>query len=309
MREKGEVHRFACTQCGKCCNRAPEVELSEAALLLDIFVFRLMFRFYWLPQQVGDYRQNGERSPNSSSVFFEKKRLLNAFGARKYPAKAQRDGKPVAYTKYLVISALALDTIEGECSALSESKCGIYDRRPMSCRSVPLHYSRAEANAEKDLEAFVNTRDYRCDTSGGAPIILERGRIVDPQINAARSGAKALAARDRPWSEAIVRRMGSSVSQGLSLPSLEEVEASASLGAVTVSMRAAWQVAEEIGLITHDECSARVGLQLQTIRRQLALGGCSSAAIETLTQMEREYARHSHGNSVSAINAFLQITG
>lgn len=284
-----------------CCNRAPEVELSEAAALLDVFVFRLMFRLYWLPQQVRDYLQGTERQPNSSSVFFEKKRLLSAFCARKYPAKGRRDGKPVAYTKYLLISALALDTIDGECSALSDNKCSIHDRRPLSCRSVPLHYSRAEANAEQDLEAFVRTSGYQCDTSGRAPVILEGGRIVDPQINAARSAAIALAARDHPWSEAIVRRMGSSVSPGLSLPSLAEVEASASLGAVTMSMRAAWQVAADIAFVTPEECNAFVALQLQTVRRELGSGRCAGHSIETLTQMEQEYSRHCAGVPAAAI--------
>jgi Fe-S-cluster containining protein len=267
--------------------------LSEAAALSDIFVFRLMFRLYWLPQRASDYRRGGERQ--ASTDFFEKKRLLSAFSARKYPAKALLEAKPVAYTKYLVISALALDTIEGECGALNEKRCGIYDRRPLSCRSVPLHYSRAEANAESDLEAFARTSGYRCDTSDAAPIIIEDGRIVDPEIRAARSAAIALAACDRPWSEAIVRRMSGSVPSRQSLPGLEEIEANAGLGAVTVSMREAWQIAADIGFITRDECDGLIALQLRTIRKELANPRCTRNAIETLTQMEREYARHGNG--------------
>lgn len=301
MREQGVVQRFACTQCGKCCNRSPELELSEAASLSDIFVFRLMFRLYWLPSQVSDYRRGGDDQPKSSTVFFEKKRLLNTFAARKYGVKAVRDGKPVAYTKYLLVSALALDTIEGKCSALSDKKCAIYERRPLSCRSVPLHYSRAGANAEADLEAFVGTSGYRCDTSEAAPIILENGRIVDPQISAARSAAMALAAFDRPWSEAIVRRMNGPASSEHSLPTLEEVEASAGLGAVTVSMRAAWQVAADNGLINSDEFGGLIALQLRTIRRDLMSGRCSKDAIETLTQMEEEYSGQGNGNRAIAI--------
>jgi len=275
--------------------------LSEAAALCDIFVFRLMFRLYWLPQQVSDYRRGGECHPKSSSVFFEKKRLLNAFAARKHGAKVLRDGKPVAYTKYLVISALALDTIEGECSALSDKRCGIHDRRPLSCRSVPLHYSRAQANAETDLEAFVGTSGYRCDTSEAAPVILKDGRIVDPEINAARSAATALAARDRPWSEAIVRRMSNPLSSRQSLPGLEEIEANAGLGAVTMSMREAWQIAADVGFITTGECNGLIALQLRTIRHELARGKCSKDATETLKQMEVEYFRHASGNPAIAM--------
>jgi Fe-S-cluster containining protein len=292
MTEEAAVKRFACTQCGKCCNRSPEVELSEAAALSDVFVFRLMFRLYWLPQQVGDYRRDGERQPNSNSIFFEKKRLLTAFAARKYSAKAMREGKRIAHTKYLVISALALDTDEAACSALSENKCGIYDRRPLTCRSVPLHYSRAEALAAFDLETFVGTSGYRCDIGDTAQIILKDGRIVDSEINAARTAALALAARDRSWSAAIVRRMSVPASSWHSLPSIEEIEASAGVGAMTVPMRQAWQIAADIDLITHGECDRLVELQLRTIRQELAHGRCSSDAIETLTQMEAEYSNY-----------------
>jgi Fe-S-cluster containining protein len=301
MRAEAAVHRFACTQCGKCCNRPPEVELSEAAALSDVFVFRLMCRLYWLPQQLSDYRRGGERQPDSSPVFFEKKRLLNAFAARKYSAKAMRDGKRVDYTRYLVISALALDTIEAACSALNDNKCSIYDRRPLTCRSVPLHYSRPEALAASDLEAFLGTSGYRCDASDAAQIILKDGRIVAPEINAARSAAIALAARDRPWSEAIVRRMSSPVSSRHSLPSIDEIEASADLGAMTVPMRQAWQVAADIGLITPGECDRLVELQLRTIRQELARRSCSRDAIETLTQMEAEYSHHLNGSPAIAM--------
>lgn len=295
------VQRFACTQCGKCCNRSPEVELSEAAALSDTFVFRLMFRLYWLPGQLSDYRRMVEPTANSSSVFFEKKRLLNVFAARKYSAMALLEGKPVAYTKYLVISALALDTVEGACGALRDKTCGIYGRRPLSCRSVPLHYSRAEALAERDLAAFVGTSGYRCDTSDSAPIILKDGRIVDPQIRAARSDAIEVAKNDHCWSKAIVRRMGGSASSGETLPSLEDIEANAAVGATTIPMRTAWQIAAEAGLISQSDCDRLVELQLGAIRQELTHGRCSRETIVTLTEMESEYGHHPKGPPSIAI--------
>ena len=110
--------RFSCTQCGKCCNRSPEVELSEAAALADTFVFRLMFRVYWLPQQFITPQGAGNSPLNSSSAFYERKRLFTAFAAHKASLKAKRDRKGLASTRYLMISALALDTNSGECGAL-----------------------------------------------------------------------------------------------------------------------------------------------------------------------------------------------
>ncbi|MFT2536318.1 hypothetical protein ACMWQD_28485, partial [Escherichia coli] len=85
------------------------------------------------------------------AAFFERKRLLRDFAARMQPVKAMRDGKRVDYTRYIVLSALADDVRAGQCSALADGKCIIHARRPLSCRSVPLHYSRTDAAASADL--------------------------------------------------------------------------------------------------------------------------------------------------------------
>jgi len=299
------IRRFACTQCGKCCNRSPEVELSEAAALADVFVFRLMFRLYWLPQQLGDYLAFGGESAETggapAAAFYEKKRLLAAFAARKSAVKVRRGGKAVAYTRYLSLSALALDTKPGACAALDGSRCSIYERRPVGCRSVPFHYSRAEALAEAGLDAFVATEGYRCDTSASAPVVLDGGKVLAPPFAAARAQAIALAEQDRGWSDAIARRMSGGA---LTLPSIAHVEANAQYGATTVSMRAAWQVATDAGFIGQAECDRLVALQLTQIGRALAAPGPSSER-ETLAEMREEYRRHGNKHIASPAPAVI----
>lgn len=280
-----EVRRFACTACGKCCNRSPEVELSEAAALADIFVFRLMFRLYWLPRSLADVATD-ERP--ASAIFYEKKRLLSAFAARKVPVKLRRDGKAVDYTKYLTLSALSLDTGAGACAALRDKRCGIYDRRPLSCRTVPLHYSRPEALAASDLDAFVSTPGYECDTGEGAEAMIEGGRIVDQATLRPRAEALSIAERDRPWHEAIVRRMHAGTA---ALPTLDEVEANAQFGAMTTSMRIAWQIAAESGFIAPEDCDALIVAQLKLIDRELGGSAYAGDARSTLAEMQAEY-RH-----------------
>ncbi|MBA3511584.1 hypothetical protein [Sphingomonas sp.] len=296
------LRRFACTQCGKCCNRSPEVELSEAAGLADVFVFRLMFRMYWLPDQLRDYLPDGPAAGNPSAAFYEKKRLLRAFAARKTAAKLSRDGKTIEYTKYLMISALALDTSPGACAALNGTHCGIHDRRPLSCRSVPFHYSRVEALAESGLAAFVATAGYRCDTSETADVVLVDGRIVAPEFNAARAQAVVLAERDRTWTAAILRRMKAGSSATRSLPALQEVEANAQFSAVTTSMRVAWQIAADVGLIGPDERDRLTQLQLHAIGQELATDRCSRDARETLIEMRAEYRHHLNSGRAIAVN-------
>jgi Fe-S-cluster containining protein len=281
------MKRFSCTQCGKCCNRSPEVALSEAAALADVFVFRLMFRLYWLPRVPGGPLEPGG-IPADAAAFYQKKRLLDAYAARKYPATLWRDGKPAAATKYLLISALALDTSPGACGALDGPRCGIYERRPLACRTAPFHYSRAEALAESDLKAFVETPGHACDTGDTAPVVLEAGRIVDAEMALARAKALAQAEDDRPWSAAIVRHMGAG-SPATPLPSLDEIEANAPLGATTTSMRIAWQIAAHAGLLGREECRALIASQLATIDRELAAGRCPPDVRETLFGMRAEY--------------------
>jgi len=301
MEVKPTIRRFSCTQCGMCCNRSPEVLLSEASALSDIFVFRMMFRLYWLPQRVSDYRPPNEHRASSSAQFFEKKRLLNAFAARKYPVKVWRDGKRIAHTKYLLVSALTLDTNPGACRALRDKQCGIYERRPLSCRSVPLHYSHAEVLAEAGLKAFVETPGYRCDTSETASVILEDGRIVAPEFKMARSEALAVAEDDRRWGEAIIRRMPTTPSAVASLPTLQEIESNAQLGVMTASMRVAWQIAAEIGMIRLEERDTLVERQLGLINQELAERRCSVDTRQTLSEMQAEYRSHLTGGVAVAI--------
>lgn len=275
-----EVRRFACTQCGACCNRSPEVELSEAAALADIFVFRLMFRLFTLP------RLFDASSPGSSTLFYEKKRLLAAHSAHQFSRKLQRGSRRVEVVHYVMISALTLDTGQGSCAALVAGRCGIHDRRPLGCRAVPFHYSRPESLAVSDFDAFVSTPGYRCDTSERAAPFVDDGRIVEPETLRTRADALALAARDRPWKEAIVRRMKLG---GAGLPTLQDVEANAQFAAMTTSMRIGWQIAADAGLISTEACRAAIEQQRAIIERELARGEGSTSDRDTLREMRAEY--------------------
>lgn len=282
-----EARRFACTQCGKCCNRSPEVELSEAAALADVFVFRLMFRLYQMPRAP-------ERGANAE-LFYEKKRLLAGHAARKYPKKVMRGGKAVEVTNYLMISALALDTTPGACAALRENRCSIHERRPLGCRTVPLHYSRPAGLAVSDFDAFVSTPDYRCDTSENAPLFVQDGRIVDTQTLQSRADANALAERDRLWKEAIAREMKRG---SIALPTIQDVEANAAFGAMTTSMRAAWEIAANMELFGPEVCRDLILRQLATIESELARVPGPLGDGETLKEMRDEY-RQASGSPVT----------
>jgi len=263
--------------------------LSEAAALADVFVFRLMFRLYELPRTLAGYLASGAAAAGSGEEYYESKRLLATFAARRYSTRRRQSGKTIDHVRYLTISALTLDTGSGACTALSGGSCGIYERRPLACRTVPFHYSRPEASAERVLKAFVGTPGYGCDTSAAAPVVLEAGRIVDPEARRARGEAMERAGNDRRWAEAILRRLNAN-SGSYALPSLREIEAGATFGATTISMRVAWQIAAEAGVIGAEDCRTLIAAQAEVIARELASARCTSSARETLAGMRAEYA-------------------
>lgn len=264
----GNVRRFACTMCGKRCNRAPEIELSEAASLADIFVFRLMFRLYMLPRA---YARGAEET---AEAFYEKKRLMALHAARSAPTKIMRAGKRADAVQYVMISALALDTRGGACPALSSKLCSIHERRPATCRTVPFHYSRTEALADRHFDAFVATPGYACDVGPSADVVLESGRIVDAKAREAREKAVEIARQDRPWKEAIVRRLPRVSAPDSDLPSLRDIEANAAAGALTASMRIGWAIAVEAGLMERAGYERAAANQLACIDRELAAADC-----------------------------------
>ncbi len=284
--QPGRRH-FRCTQCGACCNRAPEAGLSEAAPLSDRFIFRLMFRLYRFPKNASD------RGPNSASkkTFLEQKQQVAQFAARKNSAITKSNGKSVDCDQYLVLSALPLDTSPGRCAALHDGACGIYERRPLSCQTVPAHYSRAEALAERDFDAFTGRPSYQCDTSPSAEILLEDGRIVNRDIVEARARAVALALSEQAWNSAILRRMTPNSDEQASLPSFKEIEANASRGAMTTSMRVAWQIARDSSLLDTTDYLKTLLDQLRLIEKEIAVARASRDDLRTLAQMRAEYAQ------------------
>ena len=277
--------RFACTRCGQCCNRAPELELGEAAALADVFVLRLMLRIYSLPRVLGDFLTDLPREL-ASAEFYESKRLLASFAATSWPAKVQRGHRVVDYVQYLSLSVLPLDLGIGKCAALDGQSCGIYARRPLSCRSVPLHYSRPAAACIRDLDGFTASPGYRCDTGTEAPLVIADSRIVDRAMLAARTEAVVQASTDQRWKAAIVKAMRAG---GHGLPTPREVEANAARGALTASMLGAWRIAVAAGLLGGAEAARLHALQRGLIGQTMDASS-SPALIATLSEMQAEYA-------------------
>lgn len=281
----GLDRHFACTQCGACCNRAPELELGEAEHYADTFVLQLLMRIYSLPRVLVDY-QTDLPHELASAEYYETKRLLSQFAATSWPIKARREGQTIDYVQYLSLSVLPLDLGAGTCPALNGARCSIYERRPLSCRSVPLHYSRPEAAAARALDAFTDTPGFLCATDTKAALIIANGKIVDRAIVDARAAATAQVTGDGAWKMALVKAMKAGP---FGLPSPRTVEANAAQGALTASMQGAWRVAEAAGKIKPGATNRLLTAQVKLIEQELERPGLNAQSGTCLADLHLEY--------------------
>ena len=200
-----------------------------------------------------------------------------------------------------MISALTVDTGSGTCSALNDNRCSIYARRPLACRTAPLHYTRAEASAAACLKEFVRTPGYRCNTGEDAPVVIDGNRIVDMEVRQARADALEVASRDKSWHNAIAGRMRQPRWNDAGLPTLAEVGSSAPFAATTTSMRIAWQIAAEAGLMGVEEVAQLIAAQAAAIDRELAADRYAGGIPQALNGVarcamggKRTLAAHAH---------------
>jgi len=269
------------------------MELSEATALAGTFVTSLLIRVHSLPLSERSewaarwWRDRHSRIPLRPALD-EAERHLRQFASRRIDKNRSRQ-------IFLDISAIADDEGEGRCPALADTLCTIYETRPQTCRTVPLHYSRAPSTLENYLDRFTATQDYRCDTSPAAPVILDGNKILDGTIADERARAVALAKADRRWKERLVALMDDPArAAAAGLPTYEAVLSSSDNGYATMlPMIVAWRIAAREGLLTRetldDVCRKQAALIRARIARNQAVEA-SNELLDTLALYERDAA-------------------
>ena len=262
------MRHFSCSGCGKCCTRGPEMELTEATELANKFITRLIFRIHSLPldtrknRAVAWWKKSGSSLPMKRALDEARAHVMR-FSARD---KVDRDRKR---TLHLTISALPVHQAKGACPALKAKHCSIYESRPLSCQSTPLHYSRPESELTGYLDRFTKTPGYECDTSSSAPIVFNGDRIDSDTLSAARNEGLSLSQRDRAWKHAIVSSMEGPTAAADGLPAYADVlHNSDAGGATTVSMSVAWGLAQRLGMMTSSKFKLACDGQLQLLRTE-----------------------------------------
>lgn len=183
---------FLCTACGKCCDSQPQVK--EMYSLLDVFVMEASLICQPTTVPVAFRRRHTQADAAMGQMVA--KRAVELGGL-----KAQSMGGVFGYGTELVV------TLSGHamgyphkrrCPALnSDNKCGIYDRRPATCRYIPGQHLVPGNQQHLAVGKFRDMhRNEACDWSSSAPTLVRDGVIIEPTMNEAFSVAETDERRD-----------------------------------------------------------------------------------------------------------------
>lgn len=299
--------RFSCTRCGLCCNRSPEVELSETLKLADVFVFRLMFKPYELPLGIDDYLKTfpGPTARSAKvAAFLSKRHLLESEALWSYVGKSRFPNNPRRVRKYVLASAITVDPGVGRCVQLEDDICAIYARRPLACQTVPFHYSRIDNELASTLRDFVANPLHRCDTGPDANEVLRDGELIDEAFADARRSARLMMTQDRAWKDALAKKISKQRAASNGFPTQQQIIDNDRLGASAIEILHAWKVASEIGVIADDDYVCLVGQQRLALERSIQ--SCidngwttpSHPFLATLLESAREYQTEKDGLAI-----------
>lgn len=247
------------------------MELGEATALADKFVTRVIFKLHSLPLYEHGKRarlwwkgQGGGLSVRKA--LDEARQHLAHFSVRDDVDKAR--GRSL----HLTISALTMDREKGRCPALANNCCSVYQSRPLTCRTVPLHYSRPPSTLPTYLDHFVSTPGYHCRISAEAAVVLKGGMVDHPSLQQARQDAVAMAEADRDWKKEVVALMSNpDQARAVGLPSYETVLRNSDAGGASlVSMIAAWRVAKRVGMLSSGQFDEVCRSQSRLLRTEIA---------------------------------------
>lgn len=277
-----ETLHFACTECGKCCAEAPEMSLIEAIDLGDVFVPALSYKLTRLPK---DDNEAGFASIRVHSDF-------EGMSAREFVACVRESLAVVAGTpltgeqgwdSFVALTARAWHYPRVGCPALVGKRCSVHERRPATCRTVPVRYDVPDSLLVRAFHATVTRGKaapdpYECDTSSAAPVFIEGGKLKDEAYakDRARGQEAAMAEKD----------LAAKVLTSPYLPPLQEVvDRLRKAGPFSTSFHAVVMHAHELGKLDKAKTLTFARAQRKLLAREV------DAAIARKRPDEREWTK------------------
>jgi Fe-S-cluster containining protein len=264
-----EELRFACTACGKCCTEPPEMTILEAIGLGDVFVPAIVYRVTSIPKDDNEaalaslvpHRHFAGMDPREFVVRLRESSAVRAAGAVV--------GEP-GWDHHVSITARPWTYATAWCTALGADRktCTIHERRPHTCRTVPIRYDVPEGLLVRAFRGAVDAgraaeSAWECDVSDAAPVLLREGRVVDEAYASARGAGIEAAVAER----ALAGRILSSPL----LPDLRKLFPELRKNRlVSVSFHGALAAAHDLALVDDAGVKSFCTAQLALLEREIA---------------------------------------
>jgi Fe-S-cluster containining protein len=298
--------RFACTACGKCCTDPPEMTVLEAVRLADVFVPALVYRLTSVPR---DDNEAGlaSLSPHRDFEGMDPRRFVAALRDSTAVRAAGATVSEPGWDHYVSVTARpwTYPAAGGErwCPALGADRrqCTIYDKRPHTCRTIPVRYDVPEGLLVRAFRGVVDrgiasADRYECDVSSNAPVFLrgdadDDAELVDASYVEARKAGMDAAMADKPLAARIL-------SSPLLPPLRELFPQLRRAGLIAVSFHGALASAHDLGLVDDDGVRAFCAAQLALLEREIA-----GAALR-----KRKEDRDTTGRFRTLVEAYRKMT-
>ncbi len=271
-----EIH-FACTACGKCCTDPPEMTVLEAARLGDVFIPALVYRLTSVPRDDNEAGLAAFR-PHRDFEGMDAKRFVAALRESTAVRAAGATVSEPGWEHYVAVTArpwiYPRDAGSAWCPALGpdHKACTIYERRPHTCRTIPVRYDVPDGLLVRAYRSLVDRGiaspdHYDCDVSSSAPVLFkgegDDAVVTDDEYLRARKAGMDAAMADKPLAAHILASP--------LLPPLRELFPQLRrAGVLAVSFHGALASAHDLGLI--DEAAVRTfcHAQLALLDREIS---------------------------------------
>lgn len=165
MFEKEDTIHFACTQCGKCCEKSPSSNFYDMFSLADEFVFQTSHH------PLLSY----EKKPQSEELTQFYRMIGHTLVLPELEA-----------VLFYYINFMSLEYPQATCSKLKDNLCSIYSKRPSSCKLTPISDFFDDTEQWKTINFFkkkVEQNKWECDFSVEAPILYKNEQIYSLHHN------------------------------------------------------------------------------------------------------------------------------
>ena len=245
----------------------------EATRLGDVFVPALVYRLTSLPKDDNEAAY-ASLAPHRHFKAMDGRELV----ARLRESSAVKSAGAVVsesgWDHHVSVTARPWTYATVWCPALDadHKRCTIHDRRPHTCRTVPIRYDVPAGLLVRAFRGVVDegrasSDPFECDVSESAPVLLRDGEAVQAEYTSARTAGIDAAVAEK---ELCARILSSPL-----LPPLRDVFGMLRRGQLlSVSFHGALLTARDLGLLddaaVRSFCTAQLALLEREIERALA---------------------------------------